>query len=266
MYCVVQTIERKKANPHGAYRKYKVQSMSTGSTDGTHMKTHYFYEPDYNAGRFERPRKESFKISIHESRREGSRIFKKQCVIGTVGYYDLLRFSLFECIDNGIKRAAAVFGAGYKELYRLVENKMQPVIDKIEKEFRETEEYQAEEQRRRLEKAHQEAKKRFLEEYGVDEYDCCYNIFGELMDEAYLQQIIQHREEQRSYWKSRQSTYSNWKFTSSVTDYTVEETAILKQFYRSLSKLYHPDKNPDKDTTAEMQMLNRLKQDWGLGI
>ena len=40
--------------------------------------------------------------------------------------------------------------------------------------------------------------------------------------------------------------------------------AILKRFYRSLSKTYHPDLNPGKDTTAAMQLLNRLKETWGV--
>ena len=42
------------------------------------------------------------------------------------------------------------------------------------------------------------------------------------------------------------------------------QTAMLKQFYKVLSKKYHPDLNPGKDTTAEMQLLNRLKQGWGI--
>ena len=39
---------------------------------------------------------------------------------------------------------------------------------------------------------------------------------------------------------------------------------MLKEFYRKLSKLYHPDLNPDKDTTAQMQVLNKLKEHWGV--
>ena len=46
--------------------------------------------------------------------------------------------------------------------------------------------------------------------------------------------------------------------------YTDNERGILKQFYRSLSKLYHPDLNPDTDTTAQMQLLNKLKEQWGV--
>ena len=277
MFCVVQVIQRKKADPHGACRKYKVQSYTSSRGDGTDMKTYYYYEEDSEAGRFERPHKESYKISIHESRRKDGKVVKKQCVIGTVGYYDLIQSSLFiweEFVEAGIERAAVMFGVTYEEIYQLVERKMRPLIDEIQKEFQETEEYQAEQQRKRIKKAYEAAKKQFAREYGVDahEYDCCYNVFGELMDEQYLKQIIQRQKERRSSQESWRSTYSSWKSDSSssrhdsAVTYTAEDGVILKQFYRSLSKLYHPDKNPDKDTTAEMQMLNRLKQDWGLGI
>ena len=39
---------------------------------------------------------------------------------------------------------------------------------------------------------------------------------------------------------------------------------MLKNFYRMLSKAYHPDSNPDKDTSEEMKMLNSLKDEWGI--
>ena len=38
----------------------------------------------------------------------------------------------------------------------------------------------------------------------------------------------------------------------------------VKKAYRKLAKQYHPDLNPGKDTTAEMQLLNKLKEAWGV--
>ena len=43
-----------------------------------------------------------------------------------------------------------------------------------------------------------------------------------------------------------------------------DNKAIFKQFYRTLSKIYHPDSNQGKDTSEEMKVLNQLKSDWGV--
>lgn len=273
MYCVIQEIQRKRPNPYGEYREYEVSSMTIQFQDGS-SKTNYSYYPKYEAGRFDRPHRECFKISIHESRREGGRVLKKQCAIGTVGYYDLVEYGLYDYIDRGNNRAVEVLGADYEVLYRLVKNKMQPIIEKIEKEFHKSEEYKAKKQREKVEKAHQKAKKRFGEQYDVDpdEYDYCYNIFGELMDQAYLDQIVRQYEQRkatyRSYRSSERSTYE--QYTSggysvpSVSTYSEDERALLKKFYRSLSKTYHPDLNPNEDTTEAMKLLNKLKEQWGV--
>lgn len=270
MYCVIQTLQRKKSNPYGDYKKYEVSSMTISFPDGT-SKTHYSYYPDYEAGRFERPRRESYRISIHESRREGGKVVKRQCAIATIGYYGLADgFGLYDYIDSGISRAVNVFGVDYEILFSLVERKVQPLADKIQKEFRKSEEYKARRQREKIERAHQKAKKEFGKKYGVDpdEYDYCYNIFGELMEEEYLNKIIRQQEARRSYREYRGSNYSGGGSRSysipSVSTYNEDEAAILKQFYRSLSKAYHPDLNLGKDTTAEMQLLNKLKESWGI--
>ena len=49
-----------------------------------------------------------------------------------------------------------------------------------------------------------------------------------------------------------------------MNNYKEEDKAVLKQFYRELSKKFHPDANPDIDTSQQMQLLNQLKQEWGL--
>lgn len=82
MFCVIQTIQRKKSDPHGWYREYEVESIPITFPDGI-SKTHYSYYPKYEAGRFERPRREAYRISIHKSRREGEKVVKKQCAIAT---------------------------------------------------------------------------------------------------------------------------------------------------------------------------------------
>lgn len=208
MFCVIQTLQRKKGNPFGDYRKYEVSSMTIGFPGGT-SKTHYSYYPDYEAGRFERPHRETYRISIHESRREGGKVVKKQCAIATIGYYDFADgFSLYDYIDSGIKRAVSVFGGDYEALYSLVESKVQPLGDKIKREFQKSEEYKARRQREKVDKAHQKAKKKFGEQYDVDpdEYDFVYDVFGNLMDEAYLNKIIQQYEQKQEAYSSYQKS------------------------------------------------------------
>ena len=51
---------------------------------------------------------------------------------------------------------------------------------------------------------------------------------------------------------------------TAASNYSEADKAMLKKFYRTLLKAFHPDSNPDKDTSEEMKMLNRLKSDWGV--
>ena len=78
----------------------------------------------------------------------------------------------------------------------------------------------------------------------------------------------QSQEYQRSYYDNFYSNYSNNKNSSYAgifsSNYTEEEKKIFKEFYRTLSKKFHPDANPDMDTSRQMKLLNRLKSDWGV--
>lgn len=287
MYCVVQVLQRRKPNQHGAYREYEVQSMTLKFQDGT-IKTNYSYYPKSSAGRFERPYRESYKISIHESRRENGRVVKKQCAIGTIGYYELIQWGLYDYINRGVSRAVEMFGADYDVIYNLVESKMQPIMEKVIKEYHKSDEYKAEKKLEKIRKAYEKAKRQFGKKYGVDpnEYDYCYNIFGELMDENYLNQIIRQQEAKRSYqekWRSTYERYTSRDYQSSggstysgqstgdgsysvpsYGNYTDDEKKLLKEFYRTLSKKFHPDLNPDRDTTEIMKLINKLKEQWRL--
>lgn len=162
------------------------------------------------------------------------------------------------------------------ELYEIIETKLEPLRERLEAEFHQSAEYIANQEHRRVLEANSKARSAFSKRYGVagDEYDRCYDVFGVLRNKGYLEQIkAQHkarkqaeREARSSYQERWRSTYEHYTSGSysvpAVSTYTAEETAILKQFYRSLSKTYHL--NPGKDTTAEMQLLNKLKEAWGV--
>ena len=104
-------------------------------------------------------------------------------------------------------------------------------------------------------------------------------MFGKLRNPEYLKKIKadfkarkeyerRSREQSRSYYENFYSNYGGYNSGSycgtAASNYNEADKAMLKKFYRTLSKAFHPDSNPDKDTSEEMKMLNRLKSDWGV--
>ncbi len=236
----------------------------------------------YTGGRFERPHLEAFKITLHHSYRESGAVRKHQYPITTMSYYDIVTYSLYDCADSRITVTAEKLGMDPAELYEIIETKLEPLRERIEAEFHQSAEYITHQKHRRIIDDHMAAKSKFCSRYGVDEadYNRCYDVFGVLRNKEYLEQIkAAHKAQQqaerdarkrsqRSYqdqWRSTYGGQSSGSYSIPLSStYTAEETAILKQFYRSLSKTYHPDLNLGKDTTAEMQLLNKLKEMWGL--
>lgn len=120
-----------------------------------------------------------------------------------------------------------------------------------------------------------------MEKYGVSlsEYNRCYDVFGKLRNPEYLKKIKadckarkeyerRSRKESRGYYEKFYGNYGGYSGGSycgtATSNYNEADKAMLKKFYRTLSKTFHPDSNPDKDTSEEMKMLNRLKSDWGV--
>ena len=89
---------------------------------------------------------------------------------------------------------------------------------------------------------------------------------------GYLEQIKaahkarkQSESSYREYFRSSYGGYTSGSYSfSSASTYTEDESETLKQFYRVLAKKFHPDVNPGTDTTKQMQLLNRLKESWGI--
>jgi len=274
MFVVIQEIQLKKPQKGGAYKEYEVDTCSF-STDGV-TKTYYTYYPNYDAGSFERPHREAYKISVHHSYRENGKVKVKQCVLGTISYYALaLDWGLYDYVSSGLDRATKIF-EGTEDLYDLVEAKIKPIQEKIKKEYHKTEEYKAVSERDKVQKKYQKAKAAFAKKYSVaaGQYDYVYDIFGHVMDQAYLDEIIQRS---RAYSSYSNYNYSNYSYgsSSSGTDYssylksssgnyTEEQKAMLKKFYKKLAMEFHPDRNPDTDTTEEMKLVNKLKDEWNI--
>lgn len=278
MYCVIQEIDVKRPNKNGYPKELKSEYMQM-SFQGKDL-SHYYYT--YSDERFERSIKKAYRISVHQSYRENGKVKKKQMVLCTVNYYDIATdfFSVYEYCDRKINKASKEFGNSIDDIYEIVEEKISPLVDRIQKEFSKTEEYITHQEHEKITTIYAERKIEFASKYGVskDEYDKCYDVFGELKNQEYLEKIKKEYEQRKeyerkssSYYEQYYNNYSNNSYSgggsyydSLCNNHTNEDKDILKQFYRDLSKKYHPDANPDKDTSKQMKLLNSLKKEWGL--
>ena len=267
MYCVIQEVELKKENPYGHYKEleaYKTKWFINGSEGGS-----YGYR--YTDERFERPIKKAYKISLHQSYREDGKVKKKQYSVCTMSYYDLIEFSLYDCAAGRIERLSDTLKVSEDDLYKLIYEKLDPLIEKVKKEFQQTEEYKIHEEHRQIINKYQEEKRKFEEEYGSDNYDYYYDVFGVLREpeklEAFKRQYEASKTYQSSYQESYYSNYNSYNFnsgycTSKQSNYTEEEKGYLKKIYRAAAAKLHPD--VIKDDGAGMKFLNKLKEQWGI--
>lgn len=278
MFCVIQKVNVRKA-PKGEPRTIEV-----GETRITDVKTGTSYSVfgwHYSNECFDRPVKPSYRISIHQSYRQGGKVRKKQTAVCTVSYWDIVDgygyVKDYVCSDRWAA-ILEVIGVSEDELLEMIYEKYQPIIDRIEAEFQQTEEYAAKIEHRRVLQEHQGRMKAFTEEYGVDEYEYrrCYDAFGTLRNPEYLERIKANyefrkeyerrsQENQHSYYDNFSSNYRESSYGGiSGGNYSADDKTMLKAFYRTLSKTFHPDSNPDRDTSGEMKLLNRLKTEWGV--
>jgi len=275
MYCVIQEVQRKKPNPYGEHKKIIPYPLEM-SINGVEQTPEWRWK--WSEERFERPRLEAYKITLHQSYREGGAVRKRQHSVCTMSYYDICETWWGDCIVGGEKALAEKLGMDATTVCEIIDAKLEPLRERLTTEFHQSAEYAAKQEHERIIADYQTAKSQFCRKYDVDgdEYDRCYDVFGVLRNKEYLEKIkAEHkarkqaeREANRRYRESWRSTYEQYTgggySAPSGSTYTEDERAILKRFYRSLSKTFHPDLNPGKDTTKEMQLLNKLKEAWGV--
>lgn len=266
MYCVIQKIKNKKPNKRGTPKEI-IAHESTWAIDGTPGRKYYY---TYSDERFERLVKYAYKISIHRSYREDGKVKKKQWVICTMGYYDILDFSPYDFIsDKRVKSLVEEMGITEEEFWNMIYEKYDPLRESIEKEFKTTKEFKTKEEQNRITTLYLANKINFEETYGKDTYDYCYDVFGILRNEEYLEKLKVNYKSQREYQRSYQeSNYNNYNydfssyFKSSKSNYTDEEKGYLKAIYKAAAMKLHPDIK--KDNGEEMKFLNKLKDEWGI--
>ena len=222
MFCVIQEVEVKTVSA-GEPKGFVVDETKV-TWDGEGY-TKYSYH--YASERFERPIRKSYRISVHESQRENGKVKKKQTVICTVGYYDIVDWGgwIGDFITGGLKAKADILGLTEDALYYDVFGKLRipEYLKKIKADFKAKKEYER-----------------------------------------------RGREQYRSYYENFRSNYGGYSGGSycgtAASNYNEADKAMLKKFYRILSKAFHPDSNQGVDATEEMKMLNRLKSDWGVQL
>ncbi|MBD5168893.1 MAG: hypothetical protein HDT20_02015 [Oscillibacter sp.] len=275
MYCVIQQVMRKKPDPYGEHKEIIPYPLEM-SINGVEQVPKWCWK--WSEERYEWPHLEAYKITIHQSYRENGAAKKRQYSVCTMSYYDICESWYGDCILGGVEAVADRIGIDAAELCGIIDGKLELLQERIEAEYHQSAEYIARQEHRRILDVNNKARSAFCKKYSVDgdEYDRCYDVFGVLRNKEYLERIKAahkarkqaERDTWRSYQESWSGTYSGGGSggysVPSVSTYTEAETAILKKFYRSLTKTYHPDLNPGRDTTAEMQLLNKLKEAWGV--
>lgn len=278
MFCVIQEIKTHKSSI-GQSKRIEAYRSSWKLNE----EEYYSYQWCYSDEKFERPLRPSYRISIHQSYRENGRVKKRQFVICTARYYDIAEnmFTIYDSwYEKKISDIAEELSVEADEIYNILDAKILPLEKKIQEEYRETEEYKTYIKNRKILDEYSERKSEFAKKYEIeqDEYDKCYDVFGELRNPECLEKIKwkyklrkEYEKKSRSYQENFYSNYSKYfggggsSYHNTISDnHTDEDRETLKQFYRVLSKKFHPDANPDIDTSKEMQLLNRLKSEWGV--
>lgn len=265
MYCVIQKIKNKKLRNKGAAKGIEVTQTTWGSNN---QDSQTFYGYIYTEERFERPLRESYKVSIHKSYRENGKVKKKQWVICTMDYYSIAEgWTWVGDHAMGLSDKLQDIGITEDELWDMVYVKLQPIIDTVKAEFEATEEFKVSEEYRSKIKEYIKVKVEFEKKYGDNTYDYCYDVFGELRNEDYLSKLKANYEAQQKYSGYSDSSYSNYSnydfssyFKANKSIYTEEEKEYLKVIYKAAALKLHPDIK--KDNGEGMKFLNKLKEEW----
>lgn len=259
MECKIEKITNPELKSIGAPKKIVVDTYDW-SEDGVSGKSYSYH---MSKERFEREVHDAYVITV-------------DCVVvGKLSYYDFVDFNYMDCLSKrAIGEVANKANVSTEDVMHCIEETLNPLQEKIRTHFKNSEEYIEDQRNRDIIEKHKQNRKKFVMEYGLDgaKYDRCYNVFGQLMDSDYLdklKEIMKEREEfsknskrkHKDAWRSY--TESNF-FGGGGGYYEEEDKILLAKFYKLLAKKYHPDSNPDIDTSKEMQLLNRLKKEWGL--
>ena len=256
MYCVIQKIERKKSDLPIIHKELEVISYLKQGIP--------YYSYIHSAEVFEMPIKPSYKISIRESYRENGSVKAKQWFLCTISYYSLAQSGYYDAIEDKIDKIAAETGKSFNEIYKIAESKIDPLCEQIKKEFKQTEAYKAQQEQSDIIRKYAMVKTEFEKLYGSGQYEFCYDVFGNLRNEAYLKKLQDKRSYQQEFYSNYKKYYDSSSYQAKTTsNYTEEDKSKLKKCFKVLAKYFHPD-----NTTGDSEMMqfvnDTVKKEWGL--
>lgn len=128
MYCVVQKLTRKRPDPYGGYKEIKAYPLEM-SINGVEQVPIWRWE--WTGGRFERPHLEAYKISLHQSFREGGKVKKRQFSVCTMSWYNIIDVWWGDCVLGGEDAIVEKTGLDAAEINRLIDAKLDPLRERI---------------------------------------------------------------------------------------------------------------------------------------
>lgn len=263
MFCYIQEIKLKTQYTKGYSKEIEpIIHTFNGKTTYDYMMSDEKFIRDKNI---------AYKITLHHSYRVDGIVKKKQWYIATMNYYDIVDHGFWvEDYMTNAKLEEILNETGLEEgtFYNLINEKLDPLVQRITTEYYQTEEYKTHLKHRTIISKYNKRKQEFDDKYGLDTYKECYNVFGELMNEDRLNELKEDynrkEQEKRSYYEQYQRNYNKQYTSSYITsmhgNYNEEERKLLKEAFKLLAMKYHPDRNPDKNTTEIMATINNLKE------
>ncbi|WP_427107959.1 hypothetical protein [Lysinibacillus xylanilyticus] len=270
MFCVIQRIQKKKPDGHGAAKELLVDT-DVYIVDGEEIMV-YAYQ--YGEERFERPILDAYKISIHHSYRENGKVKKKQWAICTMSYYDVVEYSVEDkIIHSELEAKVSEMGISKGELYKMIYDKLNPLEEAIRAEYEQTDEYKVHQEHMTILRTHRNVRDEFEKLYGKGTYNRIYDVHGTLRNEEYLKKVMAakkaseeytRRSQEESQKRFKEQFKNGWSSysTASSSNYNDDEKKMLHEIYRMASKKFHPDVSGDDG--SKMKFLTKLKEQWEL--
>jgi predicted DNA-binding protein YlxM (UPF0122 family) len=252
MFCVIQEVPRKRLDKCG----HPKELLSRWEHHNGMKRYSYKFSEEC----FERPVRKAYKISVHQSRREGGKVLKEQHTVVTIGYYDFPDYcNEWSFEDAVLQRIADNLNVSYDAVSDLIYDKVTPLAKQIEAELAKTEEYKVRDSHEKLIMYYVSTKRSFTAKYGCSEdmYDYIYDVFGTLKNQTLLEQIIAKYETRR-----HSQNHSNTQ-SQRERDETTKKT-MLTEFLRRL----HSDGGLDDTETQYVESLwqDMIRSGWKVSL